>query len=172
MTTSCGLLVSFETLRLGLRNGLVELRLTRLVNAPRSGIKTTGVVAKSLVLLVLGTTGALETNARLAGTLASVVSAFLGRNVLGVGASASLSSATNTDRSAGELVETRLVDARLFRGDGGLGVERVLEPAVRLVVKITELYGEEEAVQSQNRAFFELDEKRADSETMNVPARR
>lgn len=144
MVAGSGLLVGLKTLRLGLRNRLVKLSLVRLVESTGLGVKSTRVVPQSLVLLVLGTTSAFETDARLAGALASVVSSLLGWDVLRVGATTGLTSATDADGSAGELFETRFVDAGFFRGDGGLRVERVLEAVVRLEVEVTSLPSEGE----------------------------
>lgn len=139
MATSGSLLVGFETLRFGLRSQLVQLGLTSLIDAPRLSIESSRVVTKSLELLVLGTTSALESDARLARALSPVVSAFLRWDVLRVGSTAGLTGTTDTDRGTRKAFETGLVDARLFGGDGGLGVERVLEAAVRLVIEIAEL---------------------------------
>lgn len=139
MAAGGSLLVGIETLGLSLGHWFVQLRLTSLVNGTRLGIESAWVVAEGLELLVLGATAALETDARFSRALASVVSTFLRRDVLRVGATASLTCAADANRRTRELFEAGLVDARLFRGDGGLGVERILETAVRLVVKITEL---------------------------------
>lgn len=138
---ACGtFLVLLECLWLSLRDDLVELSLARLVNVTGVGVESTWVVAKSLVLLVFRAASAFKADARLASALASVVSALLGRNPLRVGATAGLTCSAYADRGARELFEARLVDARLFRGDGGLWVKRILESAVRLVVQIAELY--------------------------------
>lgn len=139
MAPSGTLLVGFETLGLGLRYRLVELGLTRLVDAARVGVKSARVVAKRLKLLVLGAASALETDARLARALRSAVSALFRGDVLRVGAASGLTSAADADRGTGEFFETGLVDARLFGCDGGLGVERIFETPVCLVVQVTEL---------------------------------
>lgn len=144
MAASSSLLIRFESLWLGLRHRLVELRLARLIDASRLSIESTRVVTQSLELLVFGTASALEPDARLSRALGTVVSAFFGWDVLRVGATTGLTSTAYADGSTGERFETGLVDARLFRGDGGLGVERVLETAVRLVVQVTELSSSEE----------------------------
>jgi len=121
---ACGtFLVLLECLWLSLRDDLVELSLSGLVDTTGVGVKSTWVVAKSLVLLVLGAASAFKADARLASALASVVSSLLRRNPLRVGATSGLACSAYTDRGARELFEARLVDARLFRGDGGLWVE-------------------------------------------------
>lgn len=139
MASSGSLLIGLKTLRLGLRSKLVQLRLASLINTPGLGIKSSRVVTKSLELLVFGTTSALEADARLACTLSPVVSTLLRRDVLRVGSTSSLTGAADADRGTREAFESGLVDARFFRGDGGFGVERVLETAVRLVIEVAEL---------------------------------
>ena len=140
MATSSSLLIRLESLGLSLRHRLVQLSLTRLVDSPRLGIESSGIVTESLVLLIFGTACALETDARFARALGSVVSTFFRRNVLRVGSSASLTGAPDADGSTRETFEARLVDTGLFGCHRGLGVERVFESAVGLVVQIAELW--------------------------------
>ncbi len=97
MAAGGGLLISLESLGLGLGNRLVELGLTSLVDTTGLGIESTRVVTKSLELLVFGSASAFETNARLASALCTVISSLLRWDVLGVGASTSLTVAADGD---------------------------------------------------------------------------
>lgn len=119
-------LVVFKGLILGAGDRLVKLTLTGLVNSTGLSIKSTGVVTQSLVLFVFGTSRALKADARLASALSSVISTFFGWNVLRVGSATCLTCSAIANLGTGERFETGLVDARLFRRDGGAWVKRLL----------------------------------------------
>lgn len=106
VAASGSLLIRLEPLWLSLRHRLVKVGLTSLIDAPRVGVESARVVTKRLKLLVFRTAGALETDARLACTLRTVVSALVGRNILGISATTSLACAADTDRSTRKMLKS------------------------------------------------------------------